>query len=129
MKTIVRSCRDTLRAWFDSDTARENGKAGKTDKIGKAESEFQLLRCAPFLLIHLGCFAALYTGVSWAAFGAALFWYAFRVFALTAFYHRYFSHRTFKTGRVRQFIFAVCAMTAIQRGPLWWQMFAAHHRR
>ena len=126
MKTIVRSCRDTLRAWFDSDTARENGKAGKTDKIGKAESEFQLLRCAPFLLIHLGCFAALYTGVSWAAFGAALFWYAFRVFALTAFYHRYFSHRTFKTGRVRQFIFAVCAMTAIQRGPLWW---AAHHRR
>ena len=126
MKTIVRSCRDTLRAWFDSDTARENGKAGKAGKIGKAESEFQLLRCAPFLLIHLGCFAALYTGVSWAAFGAALFWYAFRVFALTAFYHRYFSHRTFKTGRVRQFIFAVCAMTAIQRGPLWW---AAHHRR
>ena len=40
MKTIVRSCRDTLRAWFDSDTARENGKAGKTDKIGKAESSF-----------------------------------------------------------------------------------------
>ena len=47
MKTIVRSCRDTLRAWFDSDTARENGKAGKTDKIGKAESEFQLLRRPP----------------------------------------------------------------------------------
>jgi stearoyl-CoA desaturase (delta-9 desaturase) len=48
-----------------------------------------------------------------------------RVFVLTGFYHRYFSHRTFKTSRASQFVFAALGCTALQRGPLWW---AAHHR-
>ena len=48
-----------------------------------------------------------------------------RMFAITGFYHRYFSHRTFKTSRVAQFIFAVLGASAVQRGPIWW---AAHHR-
>jgi stearoyl-CoA desaturase (delta-9 desaturase) len=51
--------------------------------------------------------------------------YAVRMFAITAFYHRYFSHRSFKTSRVAQFIFGVLGATAVQRGPVWW---AAHHR-
>jgi stearoyl-CoA desaturase (delta-9 desaturase) len=45
--------------------------------------------------------------------------------ALTGFYHRYFSHRTFKTSRPVQFAFALAGASAVQRGPLWW---AAHHR-
>jgi stearoyl-CoA desaturase (delta-9 desaturase) len=48
------------------------------------------------------------------------------MFAITAFYHRYFSHRAFKTNRVVQFIGASVACSSAQRGPLWW---AAHHRR
>lgn len=48
------------------------------------------------------------------------------MFAITAFYHRYFSHRAFKTNRVVQFIGAFVACSSAQRGPLWW---AAHHRR
>ena len=104
-------------AWFDSDTA------GRMVSDG---DEFSWARCLPFIGLHLGCLAAFYTGASAAALWTALFWYAFRVFALTGFYHRYFSHKTFKTNRFWQFIFAVCGMTAIQRGPLWW---AAHHRR
>jgi stearoyl-CoA desaturase (delta-9 desaturase) len=47
------------------------------------------------------------------------------MFAITGFYHRYFSHRTFKTSRVGQFIFGVLGASAVQRGPVWW---AAHHR-
>jgi stearoyl-CoA desaturase (delta-9 desaturase) len=47
------------------------------------------------------------------------------MFALTAFYHRYFSHRTFRTSRALQFLFAMIGATCVQRGPLWW---AAHHR-
>jgi stearoyl-CoA desaturase (delta-9 desaturase) len=47
------------------------------------------------------------------------------MFAITAFYHRYFSHRAFQTSRMGQFVFAVLGNTAVQRGPLWW---AAHHR-
>jgi stearoyl-CoA desaturase (delta-9 desaturase) len=44
---------------------------------------------------------------------------------LTAFYHRYFAHRAFKTTRWFQFAGAFLANAAAQRGPLWW---AAHHR-
>jgi stearoyl-CoA desaturase (delta-9 desaturase) len=47
------------------------------------------------------------------------------MFAVTAFYHRYFSHRSFKTSRLVQLVFALLGASAVQRGPLWW---AAHHR-
>jgi stearoyl-CoA desaturase (delta-9 desaturase) len=47
------------------------------------------------------------------------------MFAVTGFYHRYFAHRTFKTSRLGQFVFALLGTCAVQRGPLWW---AAHHR-
>ena len=51
--------------------------------------------------------------------------YLVRMFAITGFYHRYFSHRSFKTSRVGQFIFGLLGASAVQRGPVWW---AAHHR-
>jgi stearoyl-CoA desaturase (delta-9 desaturase) len=51
--------------------------------------------------------------------------YVIRMFAITAFYHRYFSHRAFKTSRVAQFLFAVLGSASVQKGALWW---AAHHR-
>jgi stearoyl-CoA desaturase (delta-9 desaturase) len=47
------------------------------------------------------------------------------MFAITGFYHRYFSHRAFKTSRAGQLVFALLGAAAVQRGPLWW---AAHHR-
>ena len=65
-------------------------------------------------------------GWSWLAIIVALVLYFTRMFAITAFLHRYFSHRTFKTNRFIQFLFAVAASTAVQRGALWW---AAHHRK
>ncbi|MGE0764627.1 MAG: acyl-CoA desaturase [Bdellovibrionales bacterium] len=39
--------------------------------------------------------------------------------------HRYFSHRSFKTSRVFQFLLALGAAISGMRGPLWW---ASHHR-
>jgi stearoyl-CoA desaturase (delta-9 desaturase) len=56
----------------------------------------------------------------------AVLLYAVRMFAITAFYHRYFAHRTFRTSRPLQFVFACVGAACAQRGPLWW---AAHHRR
>jgi stearoyl-CoA desaturase (delta-9 desaturase) len=47
------------------------------------------------------------------------------MFAITAGYHRYFSHASFKTGRLFQFALAWIGASAAQKGPLWW---AAHHR-
>jgi stearoyl-CoA desaturase (delta-9 desaturase) len=83
------------------------------------------LRVAPFVAMHLGCLAVFWVGWSPLALAVAIVLYVVRVFALTGFYHRYFSHRAFKTGRVVQFLFAVLGASAGQRGPLWW---AAHHR-
>jgi stearoyl-CoA desaturase (delta-9 desaturase) len=47
------------------------------------------------------------------------------MFAITAGYHRYFSHRAYRTSRAFQLALAVLGASAAQKGPLWW---AAHHR-
>ncbi|TVR40332.1 MAG: acyl-CoA desaturase [Planctomycetota bacterium] len=83
------------------------------------------LRLLPFVLIHVGAIAAFFVGVSAIAIAVAIGLYFLRMFAITAFYHRYFSHRGFKTSRLVQFLGALLGNTAAQRGPLWW---AAHHR-
>lgn len=82
-------------------------------------------RIAPFLLLHVACLSVFWVGWSWTAVGVAACTYFARVFGLTAFYHRYFSHRSFKTSRWIQFLGALLGSSAGQRGPIWW---AAHHR-
>ncbi len=75
--------------------------------------------------IHAACFAAFFTGVSKGdllLFAATL---SIRMWGITAGFHRYFAHRTFRTSRVFQFVMAVIATSATQKGPLWW---AGHHR-
>lgn len=84
------------------------------------------LRAIPFILVNLSCILVFYVRWSGLAIGVAIALYYARLFAIGAFYHRYFSHKTFKTTRFWQFIFAALAGTAAQRGPLWW---AAHHRQ
>ena len=79
-----------------------------------------------FLLIHVACFAAIWTGVTWQAVALGVVLYGLRIFAIGAGYHRYFSHRAFSTGRIFQFVLAFLAQTSAQRGILWW---AAKHRR
>ncbi|MFT5289576.1 MAG: stearoyl-CoA desaturase (delta-9 desaturase), partial [Planctomycetota bacterium] len=76
-------------------------------------------------LLHLSCLLVLAVGWSWSAVVVAVVAYVVRMFAITAFYHRYFSHRSFETSRTMQFIFALVGSTAVQRGPIWW---ASHHR-
>ena len=61
--------------------------------------------------------------------GVAAFLYFFRMFAITGFYHRYFSHRTFQTGRFCQFLFGLAGASAVQRGPLWWAYHHRHHHQ
>jgi len=82
-------------------------------------------RYFPFLVMHLMCIGTIWVGWSWTAIGLAGGFYILRMFAITGFYHRYFSHRSFKTSRVAQCLFGLLGTFAIQRGPLWW---AAHHR-
>jgi stearoyl-CoA desaturase (Delta-9 desaturase) len=109
--------RIALLRWFDTGaTANAEGGAGHID----------WLRAAPFVGMHLACFGVFVVGVSRTALAVALALYVVRMFAITAFYHRYFAHRTFRTSRLVQFTFACIGASCVQRGPLWW---AAHHRR
>ncbi|WP_197452145.1 acyl-CoA desaturase [Rosistilla carotiformis] len=92
----------------------------------KLESEeIAWARLFGLIAMHLGCLGLVW--VSWSVFNiaAAIGLYLLRAFALTAFYHRYFAHRAFKTSRPVQFAGALIGLTALQKGPLWW---AAHHR-
>lgn len=90
------------------------------------DERLDLLGSVPFLCLHLGCVLSLRTGVSLAALAVCLALYAIRMFGVTAGYHRYFSHRSYKTSRAFQFILACLGAMAAQKGPLWW---ASHHRR
>ena len=95
------------------------------DKPDPTQDRVEWFRCVPYILIHLGALLVFFTPFAWPCLAVLLISYAARMFAITAFYHRYFSHRTFKTSRVVQFLGAFVACASGQRGPLWW---AAHHR-
>ncbi len=82
-------------------------------------------RSVPFLALQLSPLAVFWVGWSPVAVLAAVLLYGVRMFAITAFYHRYFSHRSFRTSRGFQFLFAVLGNSSGQKGPLWW---AGHHR-
>lgn len=105
----------SIKGWFDTDLKAKNIKEGTIHWV----------RAAIFILFHLGCLAVLWVGWSFTAVFTAILLFYLRMFAITGFYHRYFSHKTFKMNRFWQFIFAVVGNSAMQRGPLWW---AAHHR-
>ena len=104
-------------SWFDASATSGSDEATR-DRVDWA-------RILPFVGMHVACLAVFWVGVSAFAVGTAVALYLLRMFAITGFYHRYFSHRTFKTSRAAQFAFAVLGASAVQRGPIWW---AAHHR-
>jgi stearoyl-CoA desaturase (delta-9 desaturase) len=114
--TSPRHLLHTLRLWVDGDAV--------PDSVGQGRA-FNWFRVLPFIAIHAGCLLLLVTGWSPVAVTVCAIAFFVRMFAITGFYHRYFSHRTFRTSRVMQFVFAVMGASAAQRGPLWW---AAHHR-
>jgi stearoyl-CoA desaturase (delta-9 desaturase) len=109
-------CFKSILAWFDSQAV--NGYEQHPDKI-------ELLRILPFIILHIACLAVFWVEFSAIALIVAITLYLLRMFAITGFYHRYFAHKSFKTSRVVQFLFAFLAASSAQRGPLWW---ASHHR-
>src|SRR3954463_9491930 len=78
-----------------------------------------------FALLHAGIFLIWWTPPTLALLGWCAATYALRMFGVTAGYHRYFGHRSYKLGRVAQFAMAFLAQSSAQKGVLWW---AAHHR-
>ncbi len=111
----IKSLINSLAGWFDNNQTIQQDTKNSID----------WWRVLPFVLMHLACLSVIWVGWSWIAVVFALLFYVSRMFAITGFYHRYFSHKSFQTNRFMQFLFAVAGATAAQRGPLWW---ASHHR-
>ncbi len=88
-----------------------------------------LIRCIPFVVLHLGCLGVIWTGGSWFVVWIAVMLYLIRMFAVTGIYHRYFSHKTYSTSRLGQFLLALLGSTCVQRGALWWAFHHRHHHQ
>lgn len=111
----------SVRQWLDSD----HTPPGAADE--PPEDRYDFPRMVPYLFLHAGCLLVLVVGWSWFAVAAAAALYVLRMFAVTAFYHRYFAHRAFRTSRAMQLVFGIWANTSMQRGPLWWAATHRHH--
>jgi stearoyl-CoA desaturase (Delta-9 desaturase) len=81
----------------------------------------------PFVLVHLTCLAAIFTGITWQAVVICVVLYWARIFAIGAGYHRYFSHRSYSTSRAFQFVLAVLSQSTVQKSVLWWAAKHRHH--
>ncbi len=79
-----------------------------------------------FVGMHLSALLVVVTPLSWNVAAIAIGGYGLRMWAVTAGYHRYFAHRTYRTSRAFQLVLAVLGATAMQNGPIWW---ASVHRR
>ena len=108
-----------LWRWLLNDASLYNSLSGEE------KNSIDVFRLTVFILFHLGCLGVFYVGFSWTALFVAFFLYFIRMFFITAFYHRYFSHRSYTVSRPMQLLMAIAGSTAGQRGPLWW---ASHHR-
>jgi stearoyl-CoA desaturase (delta-9 desaturase) len=112
----------SIALWFDSSAV----PVAVGEQAALAPKRVEWLRVVPFIAMHLACLLVFVVGWDSTAVAVAAGLYVVRMFAITGFYHRYFSHRTFNTSRAAQFVFALIGASSAQRGPLWW---AAHHRK
>ncbi len=99
--------------------------APQPDAVDGSVDRTDWLSAIPFFAVHLAPLAAFFVVVTWQDWVLCAVLYVTRMFFITAGYHRYFSHRSYRMGRVPQFLMAVGGTTAVQKGPLWW---ASHHR-
>ena len=87
-------------------------------------------KSVPFLIVHALAVAAFFWyPPTFALVSIALGSYVIRMFGVTGGFHRYFSHRTYKTSRAFQFFLAFLAETSAQKGALWWAANHRHHHK
>jgi stearoyl-CoA desaturase (delta-9 desaturase) len=89
-------------------------------------SDYLHLQALPFWGLHIAAVVGVWmVGFSWSGLALAIALYFARMFFVTGVYHRYFSHRAYKTSRPFQFLMALLGGMSVQKGALWW---AGHHR-
>jgi stearoyl-CoA desaturase (Delta-9 desaturase) len=92
--------------------------------------ELDLISVIFFVVFHAAAVVGVFVvGCSLYHVGLGILSYAIRVWVITAGYHRYFSHRSYQTSRIFQFIIGLVGTLAVERGPLWWAaMHRLHHK-
>ena len=98
-------------------------------KLARSWREYEKAAMIPFIAVHVGAVVGVVLGARWEAWALCIGLYWVRMFFVTGGYHRYFSHRTYKTSRFMQFVFAFMAETTAQRGVLWWAALHRDHHR
>jgi stearoyl-CoA desaturase (delta-9 desaturase) len=111
------------------DTLSSHIRDALTDPSAPAEGGGRRWTVLLYLAIHLLPLLALWTGVTLLSALLCLVLLFLRGLCLSAGYHRYFAHRSFKTGRVMQFLLAAGGCTGLRGGPLWWAALHRHHHR
>jgi stearoyl-CoA desaturase (delta-9 desaturase) len=96
-----------------------------TRRPARSLREYQWVGALPFIGLHFVPLLAFWTGTRWQDWAVCAGLYFVRMFGVTGGYHRYFSHRTYKTSRLFQFLLAFLAQSSAQKGALWW---SANHR-
>ncbi|MBI1355700.1 MAG: acyl-CoA desaturase [Acidobacteria bacterium] len=120
MHRLLTAAPHWVRIWLDNSAYAAGAQGADADRV-------DWLRCAPFVAMHVACLGVIWVGWSPTAVGVAAGLYLARMFAITGFYHRYFSHRAFKTSRWFQGLMAAVGCTAVQRDPMWWAAHHVHH--
>jgi len=96
---------------------------------GPRRGRVRLSAVLGFALVHVLALGVFFVGFSWTGLALCLGSYYLRMFAITAGFHRYFSHRTYHLSRVSQFLLAFLGQTSAQKGVLWWASNHRHHHR
>lgn len=96
-----------------------------TTPVGPSQRRQARIVIVGMTLFHLGALGVFFTGVSEVAVMAMIAYYILRGFGITAGFHRLLAHRSYKAGRLTQFMISLAGSLAVQGGPLWW---VAHHR-
>lgn len=105
---------------------RPRAMAPSTATYGIRPGEAPWFSTARVLERHVGALVAIaFVPLNGSLFSLALASFCIRMFAIEGINHRYFSHRAYKANRVVQFLLALVAAQAGQRGSLWW---ASKHR-
>jgi stearoyl-CoA desaturase (Delta-9 desaturase) len=80
-----------------------------------------------FFAVHLLLLAYLFNVKSHPV-GTLIVWFLLQ-FGIHAGYHRYFSHRSFRTYPWFEFCLGILGALAIQNGPIWWASKHRHHHQ
>ena len=75
--------------------------------IERSRTHQEYISLALLAAMHAACLLVFVVPISRTVIGLAVIGYVIRMWAITAGYHRYFSHRSYKTSRAFQFVIAL----------------------